>query len=89
MSLLPKPGIRPAECRKLRLDGHDPIEARQSNRQQKRLNAAKVMTFRGCAESYIASYQASWRNPKHAAQWPATLGAYVYPIFGDLPVQAA
>jgi integrase len=27
-----------------------------------------------------------WRNPKHAAQWPATLGTYAYPVFGDLPV---
>ena len=27
-------------------------------------------------------------KPKHAAQWPSTLEAYVFPIFGDLPVQA-
>jgi integrase len=46
------------------------------------------MTFRQCAEAYIAAHEMAWKNPKHAAQWPSTLGAYVYPVFGDLPVQA-
>ena len=46
------------------------------------------MTFAACAERYIASHKVGWRNPKHAAQWPATLGTYVYPVFGSLPVQA-
>jgi integrase len=31
---------------------------------------------------YIKAHQAGWKNAKHAAQWPATLEAYVYPIFG-------
>ena len=76
------------ECRKLRLDGCDPIEIRKAGRAQARLDAAKAMTFKECAESYIASHKAGWRNPKHAAQWPATLETYVYPIFGALPVQS-
>jgi integrase len=76
------------ECRKVRLDGRDPIEARKAMRTQVRLDAAKAMTFAACAERYIASHKAGWRNPKHAAQWPATLGTYVYPVFGSLPVQA-
>jgi integrase len=76
------------DCRRRRLDGIDPIEARKATRAQARLDAAKAMTFKQCAESYIASHKAGWRNPKHAAQWPSTLGAYVYPIFGALPVQA-
>lgn len=67
--------------RKLRVDGHDPIAARQASR-------AKALSFRECAEAYIRAHEPSWRNPKHAAQWPATLGTYVYPAFGDLPVQA-
>ena len=53
-----------------------------------RLDAAKAMTFRQCAEAYIDAHKASWSNAKHAAQWPATLATYAYPIFGDLPVQA-
>ena len=55
---------------------------------QAKLDAAKAMTFEACAERYIAAHKAGWRNPKHAAQWPATLGTYVYPVFGALPVQA-
>jgi integrase len=75
------------ECRRLRFDGLDPIEARKAARLQARLDAAKAMTFAACAERYIASHKAGWRNPKHAAQWPATLATYVDPIFGALPVQ--
>jgi integrase len=76
------------EAREQRLDGGDPIEAKHAARQQARLDAAKAMSFQQCAERYIASHEAGWRNPKHAAQWPSTLGTYVYPVFGSLPVQS-
>jgi integrase len=76
------------ECRKLLLEGIDPIEARKAKRAGERLAAATAMTFQECAASYISAHQAGWRNPKHRAQWPATLEAYVYPVFGSLPVQA-
>jgi integrase len=79
---------RAKECRKLRLDGIDPVEARKAKRAEERLAAATVMTFADCAERYIAAHRASWRNPKHAAQWPSTLQTYAYPVFGSLPVQA-
>jgi integrase len=75
------------ECRRLRLDGIDPIEARKIARSQARLDAAKAMTFEDCAERYIASYRGGWRSATHAAQWPSTFGRYVYPVFGSLPVQ--
>ncbi|HJU16855.1 MAG TPA: integrase arm-type DNA-binding domain-containing protein [Stellaceae bacterium] len=76
------------ECRKLRLEGIDPIEARNAKKTEARLAAATAMTFRECAEACIAAHKAGWKNSKHAAQWPSTLTTYVYPIFGDLPVQA-
>jgi integrase len=76
------------ECRKLRHEGVDPIEARKAKRSEERLAAAKATTFRECAERYIEAHRAGWRNPKHAAQWPSTLATYGYPVFGDLPVQA-
>jgi integrase len=79
---------RALECRRLRLDGGDPIELRHAKRLAAKLDAAKVMTFRQCAEAYIDAHKAGWRNAKHAAQWLATLTAYVYPVFGALPVQA-
>ena len=74
------------ECRKALLDGIDPIEARYSKRQQAKLEAARSITFRECAERYIAAHQIGWKNPAHAAQWPSTLAAYVYPTIGALPV---
>jgi integrase len=77
-----------AACRKLLLSGVDPIESRKGTRAEAKLDAAKAMTFQQCAESYITSHKAGWKNPKHAAQWPSTLSAYVYPVFGSLPVQA-
>jgi integrase len=78
---------RAREWRRERLDGIDPIEVRRGRRVQAQLEAAKAMTFKGCAEAYIKSHSAGWKNSKHAAQWPSTLEMYVYPIFGRLPVQ--
>jgi integrase len=74
--------------RKMVKDGVDPIDKRRVERAARRAERAKVMTFRQCAEIYVAAHQAGWRNQKHAAQWPSTLSAYVYPHFGALPVQA-
>jgi integrase len=81
------------QCRQL-LNGSptmppvDPIEHRRSLQAAAHVAAAKAMTFKECAQEYIAAHQAGWRNPKHAAQWPWTLKTYVYPVFGDLPVQS-
>lgn len=80
--------IKARAYRQLLLEGVDPIEARKAKRAGELLAAAKTMTFRECAEAYIAAHQAGWRNARHAAQWPATLEAYVYPTMGALPVQA-
>jgi integrase len=76
------------DARRQRHEGIDPIDARRAERVRQRLDAAKAMTFKECAESYIASHKAGWRNEKHAYQWPATLSAYAYPIIGALSVQA-
>jgi hypothetical protein len=45
---------------------------------QAALASAKGMTFKACAEKYIASHKTGWKNDKHAAQWPATLTTYAY-----------
>jgi len=63
--------------------GRDPIQAR---RQSEAALVASSMTFKACAEAYIAAHHDGWRNAKHAAQWTATLEAYAYSVFGDLPV---
>jgi len=79
---------RAAECRRMRLDGIDPIEARGTQRDKKKLEAAQAMTFHACAAAYIDAHKAGWRNAKHREQWPNTLNTYASPIFGSLPVQA-
>jgi integrase len=76
------------ECRRLRLEGQDPIEIRRAKRLEDTLDAAKAMTFKACAERYIAAHEAGWRSSVHAKQWPSTLQTYIYPVFGSLPAQA-
>src|SRR5215472_8620563 len=44
---------RAAECRKMRLDGIDPIEARRVQHGQRRLEAARTITLDKCAAAYI------------------------------------
>lgn len=66
--------------------GVDPIDAR---RQVKQSRAAETgHTFERVAELFIASHQAGWRSAKHGDQWRATLKAYAFPTFGQLPVSA-
>ena len=79
---------RAAEARRMVERGGDPIAARRETRTAAKLVDARAMTFKQCAEAYIAAHRAGWKSVVHAAQWPATLEAYVYPIFGDLAVQA-
>jgi integrase len=76
--------------RKQLQDGVDPIDRRRDERLARRAErerAKGAMTFKECAERYIAAHEASWRNPKHAAQWPSTLETYAYSVIGALPVQ--
>jgi integrase len=77
-----------AECRRLRQEGIDPIEARKARRQQAALDAAKSLTFKEASASYIASHKAGWRNEKHASQWENTLATYAEPVLGRLSIQA-
>jgi integrase len=77
-----------AEARKLKATGIDPITNREAVRTKGRLEAARSVTFRHCAESYIAAQKPSWKNAKHADQWAATLETYAMPLMADLPVQS-
>jgi integrase len=78
---------RAGEHRLQRHDGIDPIDARRAKKRQEALEEAKTLTFKECAESYIKSHRAGWRNEKHAKQWEATLATHAEKIMG-LPVQA-
>ena len=94
MGLGPYPLISLAEarleaekCRRLRYEGVDPIELRREERQQSRIAAVKAVTFKHCAEQYVRLNSPGWRNPRQAKQWASSLEAYVFPVFGDLPVE--
>jgi integrase len=95
MGLGPFPSISLARARELaaeagrqRLEGHDPIKAREAQRAAARRAEAGTATFRHCAEQFIASREPGWRNPKHAKLWRSTLYTYAYPILGELSVAA-
>ena len=70
------------------VDGIDPIEARKARKAEQAVENAKTLTFKECAEKYIAAHKAGWKSPKHAGQWEATLETYAYPAIGKLPVAA-
>src|SRR5215212_1188957 len=61
--------------RKLARDGGDPFVERHKTR-------AVVPTFAQAAEKVHAEHKASWKNPKHAAQWLTTLKTYAIPVIG-------
>ena len=79
---------RSAECRKLREQEIDPIEAREAARQQAALERAKSLKFKEAAATYMATHRVAWKNDKHAAQWTSTLETYAYPLLGELSIQA-
>lgn len=81
------------EAAKLRLmvkAGIDPLAKREADEAAAAAAAQQAavrgMTFRTVAEKYLAAHNDGWRNPKHRAQWGATLEAYAYPHMGALPV---
>jgi len=69
--------------------GIDPLESRaeaKRARLAKKAEQAKAMTFRQCAEAYIAAHANGWKSDVHRAQWSSTLSTYAYPILGELSV---
>ncbi len=79
---------RAREARKLARDGVDPITARDAHVEARAVEAARVMSFRQCAEAYIDAHRAGWKSQKHADQWTSTLKTYAYPVLANLPVQS-
>ncbi|ARO52732.1 integrase [Methylorubrum zatmanii] len=75
-----------ADLRRLRADGHDPLEARRAAEIRRAADKARTVTFAEVAEAYIKANRAGWRNEKHAAQWSATLATYAFPRIGSMPV---
>jgi integrase len=79
---------RAAGCRRLRHQGKDPITEQDAVRASNAVAPAKTVTFERCCQAYITAHRPSWKNRKHAAQWPSTLAMYAHPVIGTLSVQA-
>jgi integrase len=79
------------DARLLLSEGQDPLTQRHLNDTRRaaaeKAATARSMTFDQCAEAYINTHEASWKNEKHRQQWRNTLATYVSPIFGSIPVQ--
>ena len=74
------------DARKVLLQGLCPIEEKKERRHVAQLEAAKSITFKDCAERYIESHKAAWKNDRHTQKWGRSLVLYAYPVLGDLPV---
>lgn len=93
MGLGPYPDITLKEARDLALSERrkllrniDPLADKRARQVAARENAQNVISFEECAERYIESQRAGWRNPKHAAQWQSTLKNLAGHVVGRLPV---
>ena len=80
---LAKARQRAREMRDIARTGGDPLALRLLERQETRASAT---TFRDYATQYVAAKSPEWQNPKHAAQWSATLLTYAYPVIGTVPI---
>jgi integrase len=78
---------RAQQHRLARLDGIDPLDLKKARQADAKLKAARAMTFKACAEGYMAANRAGW-GTRHAAIWEQSIVDHAYPVLGDLPVQA-
>jgi len=60
--------LKAAECRGLLADGIDPCAAREAERAQQAIEDARAITFDQCAEAFIASHRAAWKNQTASAK---------------------
>jgi len=73
-------------ARQLIEQGQDPILNRERAQSRLKAEQASVITFEAAARVFMDSKSAEWSNPKHAAQWAATLETYAYPVIGQVHV---
>lgn len=82
--------LRAGELRDQVKRGIDPAAEKKAARRARIAAKAESAerTFRAAAERLHASLLPTFRNPKHGAQWIATLTSSVFPALGDTPVAA-
>ena len=64
--------------------GVDPIAARIEVVKKLKEENLNAVTFESAAKAYIDAHGDTWKNPKHRAQWSATLATYAFPVIGSL-----
>lgn len=73
-------------ARRQLLDGSDPVEVRHKARGAERMARARAITFRQCADRYLETHSARWKNAKSIAQWKSTMERFALPVFGAMAV---
>jgi integrase len=77
-------------ARRLIRRGLDPLAEREAQKAAQAQAAAdakaQAVTFRDAAQATVEAKRDGWSNPKHAAQWLATLEQHAYPLIGDMTV---
>lgn len=81
IGLGPASAVSLADARELARENKK-VAAEGKNPMLERKRRAGVPTFDEAVERVYAIHRATWRNPKHAAQFLATLRAYASPVFG-------
>lgn len=75
-----------ARLRLIVLNGLDPKEQRDTERQEQQLARARRVTFKEAALQCIATKEHEWKNAKHRMQWSTSLETYAFPVIGHRPV---
>jgi len=83
--------LRAAEARAQLSVKVDPLAAKEAEAAERQAAEARKVkaaldSFRAAAEALHQAKAGEWKNPKHAAQWLATLKAHVFPTIGAMPV---
>lgn len=71
--------------------GIDPLSAKEAETAARKATEAATAraaldTFQAAAEALHQEKAGEWKNPKHGAQWLASLKAHVFPVIGATPV---
>ena len=69
-------------------DGRNPLAEKREAKAAAQQGVPSVPTFAQAALQVIELRRPTWSNPKHAAQWTATLRTYAFPVLGDMAVDS-
>lgn len=77
--------VRARECRQMRFNGIDPINARNKDRIAKLLEATKDVTFAQCAKEYRERHEKEWA-PRTAENVRYLIDRHLMPSLGKIPI---